>query len=71
MAPSCLTVYEDLADEHQGETMKAMNCPCGSQITGETDEAFVAAVNEHLSTAHPEMGAKYTDEQILSRAQEV
>jgi hypothetical protein len=51
--------------------MKAMNCPCGNQITGETDDAFVAAVNEHLTTAHPEMGAKYTDEQILSRAQEV
>ncbi len=51
--------------------MKVMTCPCGAQITGETDEAFIAGVNEHLSTAHPEMGAKYTDEQILSRAQEV
>jgi hypothetical protein len=51
--------------------MKAMTCPCGNQITGESDEAFVAAVNEHLSSAHQEMGMKYTDEQILSRAQEV
>jgi hypothetical protein len=51
--------------------MKAMNCPCGQQVTGDTDEAFVTNVNEHLSTAHPEMGGKYTDEQILSRAQEV
>jgi hypothetical protein len=50
--------------------MKAMNCPCGEQITGETDEEFIAAVNEHLSSAHPEMAGKYTDEQILSRAQE-
>ena len=51
--------------------MKAMNCPCGKPITGETDEVFVANVNEHLSAAHPEIGSKYTDEQILSRAQEV
>ena len=51
--------------------MKAMNCPCGEQITGETDEQFVANVNEHLSTAHPEMAGPYTDEQILSRAQKV
>ena len=51
--------------------MKAMSCPCGEQVTGETDEEFVAAVNAHLTTAHPEMSGKYTDEQILSRAQEV
>jgi hypothetical protein len=51
--------------------MKAMNCPCGQQLTGETDDEFVTAVNDHLSSAHPEMGAKYTPEQILSRAQEV
>ena len=51
--------------------MKAMQCPCGQEITGQTDEEFVAAVNEHLATAHPEMAGKYTAEQILSRAQEV
>jgi hypothetical protein len=51
--------------------MKAMNCPCGEQITGETDDEFVANVNAHLNSAHPEMGGKYTDEQILSRAEEV
>lgn len=49
--------------------MKTMSCPCGEQITAETDEQFVANVNQHLSTAHPEMAGKYTDEQILSRAQ--
>jgi len=51
--------------------MKAMNCPCGEQITGETDAEFIANVNEHLSTTHPKMAGKYTDEQILSRAQEI
>ena len=49
--------------------MKAMTCPCGERITGEGDEEFVANVNAHLSKAHPEMAGKYTDEQILSRAQ--
>ncbi|MCW2522783.1 MAG: hypothetical protein JWO63_1118 [Frankiales bacterium] len=51
--------------------MKAMNCPCGKQITGDTDEEFVVNVNEHLASAHPEMAGKYNTEQILSRAQEV
>jgi hypothetical protein len=51
--------------------MKAMNCPCGKQVTGETDQEFIVNVNEHLDSAHPEMAGKYTPEQILSRAQEV
>jgi Protein of unknown function (DUF1059) len=50
--------------------MKTMTCPCGEKITGETDEEFVSNVNEHLSSAHPEMAGQYTAEQILSRAQE-
>jgi hypothetical protein len=50
--------------------MKTMMCPCGQQVTGETDDAFVAAVEKHLATAHPEMAGKYTREQILSRATE-
>lgn len=50
--------------------MKVMNCPCGTQLSGESDDEFVRSVNEHMSEAHPEMAGKYTDEQILSRAQE-
>jgi hypothetical protein len=51
--------------------MKAMTCPCGERITGQTDEEFVAKVNEHLEAAHPEMAGHYSPEQILSRAEEV
>ena len=51
--------------------MKSMQCPCGEQIVGETDEEFVANVNAHLESAHPSMAGSYTEEQILSRAQEV
>jgi hypothetical protein len=50
--------------------MKAMTCPCGESLTGETDQDFVDAVNKHFETAHPEMSGKYTPEQILSRAQD-
>ena len=50
--------------------MKVMTCPCGATLSGETDDEFVAAVNAHMGDAHPEMAGKYTDEQILSRAQE-
>jgi hypothetical protein len=51
--------------------MKAMTCPCGEALSGETDQDFIDSVNKHFETAHPEMAGKYTPEQILSRAQEV
>jgi hypothetical protein len=51
--------------------MKSMQCPCGQELTGNTDAEFIAAVNAHLDAEHPEMSGKYTDEMILSRAQEV
>jgi hypothetical protein len=50
--------------------MKTMTCPCGETINGETADEFVAAVNQHMEAAHPEMAGKYTPEQILSRAQD-
>jgi hypothetical protein len=53
-----------------GGTVKVVNCPCGERIEGETDNAVVERVNEHLATAHPEMAGKYSDEQILSMASE-
>jgi len=49
--------------------MKVMTCPCGEKLSGDTDDEFVASVNQHMETAHPEMAGKYTREQILSRAQ--
>jgi hypothetical protein len=55
----------------KGFQMKAMTCPCGEALTGETDQEFIDSVNKHFETAHPEMAGKYTSEQILSRAQEV
>jgi predicted small metal-binding protein len=51
--------------------MKTMTCPCGEQLSGASDDEFVASVNQHMDSAHPEMAGKYTPEQILSRAQTV
>jgi hypothetical protein len=47
-----------------------MTCPCGEQLTGDTDAAFIEDVNTHFKAAHPQLSGKYTDEQILSRATE-
>jgi hypothetical protein len=60
-----------LTEVREGDRMKAMQCPCGQQITGETDEQFVANVQDHINENHPELAGKYTDEQILARAQEI
>jgi hypothetical protein len=50
--------------------MKTMTCPCGEPLSGDTDAEFVNAVKSHLTASHPEMSGHYTDEQILSRAQD-
>jgi hypothetical protein len=55
--------------EYGGNVVKAMICPCGEPLGGDTDEEFVDYVKKHLATAHPELSGKYGDEQILSRAQ--
>jgi hypothetical protein len=47
-----------------------MTCPCGEPLSGDTDQEFVDSVKRHFEEKHPEMSGKYTDEQILSRAQD-
>jgi hypothetical protein len=47
-----------------------MTCPCGEPLRGETDEEFVESVKNHFTAAHPQLSGHYTDEQILSRAQD-
>lgn len=39
-----------------------MTCPCGASIRA-FDEEFVAAVNDHLASAHP--GRTYPDDAIM------
>ena len=48
--------------------MKVVNCPCGTKVEGETDDAVVENVEAHISTDHPDMVGKYSREQILEMA---
>jgi hypothetical protein len=50
--------------------MKVVHCPCGTDVAGATDDELVTNVEEHISTAHPEMAGKYSREQILQMAHE-
>jgi predicted small metal-binding protein len=48
--------------------MKVVHCPCGADVEAETDDELVTAVEEHISSAHPELQGRYSREQILSMA---
>jgi hypothetical protein len=48
--------------------VKIVHCPCGVDVEGETEDAIVEAVEEHIASDHPEMAGKYSREQILSMA---
>ena len=50
--------------------MKAVSCPCGQHIEGETDDQLVENVQAHISTDHPELVGTYSREQILEMAHE-
>jgi predicted small metal-binding protein len=50
--------------------MKVVDCPCGTQVEGESDEQLVANVQQHISDDHPEMVGTYSSEQILEMAHE-
>ena len=40
-----------------------VDCPCGEQIVGTTEDELVERTNAHLEENHP--GHEYTREQIL------
>ena len=40
-----------------------LTCPCGTAITGETEDELVVLAQEHLGAEHP--GREYTREEIL------
>lgn len=47
---------------------KAVNCPCGETITGDTDDELVAAVQMHGKEVHKQ---EVTREDALAMAQPV
>jgi hypothetical protein len=50
--------------------MKAVHCPCGEVVEGETDDKLVEGVEQHIQDRHPEIVGQYSREQILSMAHE-
>jgi hypothetical protein len=50
--------------------VKVVNCPCGTDVEGETDDQLVENVEQHIESDHPDMVGKYAREQILEMANE-
>lgn len=45
--------------------MRAIDCPCGHQLTADSDEDLVAAARDHITHHHPDMDR--TDQQLRER----
>ncbi len=48
---------------------KIINCECGYQVQGETDQELLDAAHRHIDEAHPDMKGQVTDEQLLAMAE--
>jgi predicted small metal-binding protein len=48
--------------------MKVVHCPCGTDVSGETDEELVTNVQAHIASDHPDMVGTYSSEQIVEMA---
>jgi len=44
---------------------KAVDCPCGVTVSGETDDELVTNVEAHVQSDHPEKVGTMTRDQIL------
>jgi predicted small metal-binding protein len=47
---------------------KQIDCPCGTTVTGETDDELVANTEQHIQERHPEMVGTRSREDILAMA---
>jgi predicted small metal-binding protein len=48
--------------------MKVVHCPCGTDVSGETDDEIVANVEKHIDEVHPDLVGKYSREDIIGMA---
>jgi hypothetical protein len=48
--------------------VKVVQCPCGTNVEGETDDTLVENVEAHIAADHPDLVGKYSREQILEMA---
>ena len=47
---------------------QVVHCPCGTDVTGESDDELVGNVEQHVQENHPDMVGKMSREQILEMA---
>jgi len=47
---------------------KAVDCPCGVTLRGETDDELVTNVEQHVLSDHPDQVGTMTRDQILEMA---
>ena len=45
-----------------------LDCPCGSALTGDTEDQIVEVAFEHLRSQHPDMADHYEREHVLFMA---
>jgi hypothetical protein len=50
--------------------MKMVHCPCGVDVSGDTDDELVQNVEGHIEKDHPDLVGQYSRDQILSMAHE-
>ena len=48
--------------------MKVVHCPCGKDVSGETDDELVQNVEAHIAEDHPDLVGKYSREDIVGMA---
>ena len=47
-----------------------VHCPCGTDVSGETEDELVSAVESHVESDHPDMVGKMSREEIIGSAHE-
>jgi hypothetical protein len=47
-----------------------VHCECGADVSGETEDQLVSAVEAHVKEAHPDVAGQMTREQVLEMAHE-
>ena len=47
-----------------------VHCPCGTDVSGESEDELVSAVEAHVKEDHPEQAGELGREQILEMAHE-
>ena len=47
---------------------KVLHCPCGTDLSGESDDELVSAVEQHVADEHPDKVGSMSREEILASA---